>query len=167
MILIALGANLPSEKHGPPRETLAAALLAIEEAGITVTAFSRWYATAPVPASDQPDFVNIVASLDTQLEPGPLMTVLHGIEHAFGRARGEPNAARVLDVDLLDHNGTISTDWPVLPHPRMEGRAFVLVPLRDVAPDWRHPVSGRSVSELVRDAPDLAGIRALMEADGA
>lgn len=165
MILIALGANLPSETHGPPRETLQAALRAIGDAGVAVVAVSKWYATAPVPASDQPDFVNIVASLETPLPPDALLTILHDIETSFGRARGARNAARVLDVDLLDHNGQISTDWPVLPHPRMHQRAFVLVPLRDVAPGWRHPVSGRSVTDLLQDAPDLADIRPL-EAPG-
>lgn len=161
MILIALGANLPSEIHGTPRETLAAALRAIGGAGISITAVSDWYATTPVPASDQPDYVNIVASLETSLAPDALLTILHDIEAAFGRARGTRNAARVLDVDLLDYDGKISADWPLLPHPRMHQRAFVLVPLRDVAPDWHHPVTGRAVSELVEDAPDLAGVRSL------
>ena len=158
MILIALGANLPSPTHGVPRDTLAAALTAIEDEDIGVAAVSNWYATAPVPASDQPHFVNIVAALATDLAPGPLLAVLHRIEESFGRARGEPNAARVLDIDLLDYDAIISADWPVLPHPRMNQRAFVLVPLADVSPDWRHPMTGQPVGELIDAAPDLASV---------
>lgn len=165
MILIALGANLPSPTHGAPRNTLEAALAAISESGIEVVSVSNWYATTPVPASDQPHFVNIVAALATDLGSGPLLDMLHRIEESFGRVRGERNAARVLDIDLIDFEGQISTDWPVLPHPRMDQRAFVLVPLRDAAPDWRHPVTGLSVAELVAAAPDLAGVKQLQDGE--
>jgi len=163
MILIGLGANLPSSVHGAPRQTLEAALSALEAIGISIVARSRWYATAPVPVSDQPDFVNIVAALGTELDPGALLNQLHAIEEDFGRVRGQRNAARVLDIDLLDYDGRVSTEWPVLPHPRMEQRAFVLVPICDIAPDWRHPVSGRSINELVMATPDRAGVRVLAQ----
>lgn len=161
MILIGLGANLPSPTHGSPRQTLEAALAALEACGIGIAARSRWYATAPVPASDQPDFVNLVVALETELDPGALLARLHAVEESFGRVRGQRNAARVLDIDLLDYNGRVNTHWPVLPHPRMDRRAFVLVPLQDIAPAWRHPLTARAVSELLEAAPDLAGVRLL------
>jgi 2-amino-4-hydroxy-6-hydroxymethyldihydropteridine diphosphokinase len=71
------------------------------------------------------------------------------VEAEFGRERGKKNAPRTLDLDLIAYGGRIEEGQPQLPHPRMETRAFVLVPLRDVAPEWRHPVSGRTVSELI------------------
>lgn len=164
MILIGLGANLPSPAHGAPRRTLEAALSALEMQGIGVSACSRWYATAPVPASDQPDFVNIVAALETDLAPGTLMDRLHALEQSFGRVRTQRNAARVLDIDLLDYDGQVSTDWPVLPHPRMDQRAFVLAPLRDIAPDWRHPADGRTLNELLAAIPGCTGVRVMDDA---
>jgi len=91
--------------------------------------------------------------------PVELLTRLHAIEAAFGRRRdGTSNAARTLDLDLLDFDGMQLDGRPVLPHPRMTDRAFVLVPLADVAPDWRHPVSGRSIADLVADLGPLDGM---------
>jgi 2-amino-4-hydroxy-6-hydroxymethyldihydropteridine diphosphokinase len=158
MILIGMGANLPSSEHGEPCATLDAALESIGMAGVCLQAVSKWYSTVPVPVSDQPRYVNIVASVKTEMDAGKLLTTLHNIEDSFGRARSVRNAARVLDIDLLDYDGKISKNWPLLPHPRMSARAFVLMPLRDIAPDWRHPLSGATVSELLVAAPDLAGV---------
>lgn len=158
MILIGLGANLPSVSHGAPRQTLEAALAALERHDIKVLQRSRWYTTAPVPASDQPDFVNIVVSLETTLETGQLLQALHDVEDEFGRVRAARNAARVLDIDLLDYHGRVETDWPILPHPRMDQRGFVLVPLRDIAPDWSHPVTGCGIDELITNAADMSGV---------
>ncbi|MDE0779434.1 MAG: 2-amino-4-hydroxy-6-hydroxymethyldihydropteridine diphosphokinase [Alphaproteobacteria bacterium] len=166
MILIGMGANLSSSEYGEPCATLDAALEAIGAAGVQIRGVSKWYSTAPLPVSDQPRFVNIVASVKTVMDAGELLTILHSIEDVFGRTRGVRNAARVLDIDLLDYEGQISENWPLLPHPRMSARAFVLVPLRDIAPDWRHPLSGATVSELVAVATDLAGVRVLGEGPG-
>lgn len=158
MILIGLGANLTSHQYGPPRATLEAALDAIGAAGIEVMAVSRWYESAPVPASDQPHYVNIVAALETKLDASALLTSLHEIESAFGRTRAARNAARVIDIDLLDYNGEVSSEWPRLPHPAMEERAFVLVPLLDIAPGWRHPVTDVMISDLVARVSDHASV---------
>lgn len=161
MVLIALGANLPGP-NGSPRQTLESALDALDQDGVRVLARSLWYVTAPVPASDQPDFVNAVVRVSTVLSPPALLTRLHGIEARFGRERLVVNGARTLDLDLLDYNGHILDDPAlVLPHPRMETRAFVLVPLRDVAPHWRHPVTGVALSDLILDLGDLSGVRVL------
>nr|WP_092786666.1 2-amino-4-hydroxy-6-hydroxymethyldihydropteridine diphosphokinase [Rhodospira trueperi] len=150
MILIALGSNLPGPAGGP-RETLERALAAFPEVGLRLLARSPWYRSAPVPPSNQPWFVNGVAraTCDTA-DPADLLCRLHALETDFGRKRdGTPNAARTLDLDLLDMNGLVRDDAPILPHPRMTDRAFVLLPLADVVPDWRHPVSGRSVAALI------------------
>ena len=158
MILIALGANLPSHV-GSPRETCEAALAALEAAGVRVEARSRWYASPPDPPSDQPWYVNGVVAVATDLAPGPLLDRLHQIERDFGRpsrATSERNAARPLDLDLIDFDGRVEDgrNGPVLPHPRMRGRVFVLLPLREVAPDWRHPETGEGVEGLIAALPE-------------
>ncbi|MDX2222272.1 MAG: 2-amino-4-hydroxy-6-hydroxymethyldihydropteridine diphosphokinase [Rhodospirillaceae bacterium] len=153
MILIALGANLPSPA-GPPLTTCRAALTALGERGVSVVAVAPWYETAPVPASDQPNFINGVAELTTDLSPAALLVVLHGVERGFGRVRGAPNAARTLDLDLLDYHGLIQAGPPALPHPRLSTRAFVLAPLADLAPGWRHPIIGATALELLPKTVD-------------
>ena len=154
-VLIGLGANLQHPCHGGPRATLEAALARLEAPGLRIRARSRWYRSAPVPASDQPWFVNGVAALDTALEPAALLAQLHAVEADFGRRRGRRNAARTLDLDLLDYRGRVSPPGaqPELPHPRMAGRAFVLLPLAEVAPGWRHPVSGLGLEALIAGLP--------------
>lgn len=160
MILIALGSNLCG-LHGGPRDMVEAALVALNQVGIEVLARSAWYRSAPVPASDQPWFVNGVARVAFAGDggPGELLRRLHAIEDAFGRHRdGTRNAARPLDLDLLDFDGAVSEGPPTLPHPRMTDRAFVLLPLADVAPAWRHPVTGRSIAAMLADLERLDGI---------
>ena len=161
MILIGLGANLPGANQVPPRDTLVAALAELEAAGVAVTARSCWYSSAPVPASDQPDYVNAVAALATDLAPGPLLELLHEIETRLGRIRTVRDAARVIDIDLLDYHGEIDAGWPILPHPRMADRAFVLRPLQDIAPDWCHPAMEEGVATLLARAADRADVRLL------
>ncbi|ABC22658.1 2-amino-4-hydroxy-6-hydroxymethyldihydropteridine diphosphokinase [Rhodospirillum rubrum] len=149
MIYIALGANLAGPA-GSPRDTLDAALVALEDAGVVVAARSAWYRTSPVPPSDQPDYVNGVARLVTDLDPVALLGLLHRLEDQFGRRRGEINAARTLDLDLLDYDELRRTGAPpLLPHPRMAERGFVLFPLREIAPDWRHPVLDQPIDTLI------------------
>lgn len=153
MILVGLGSNLPSAA-GPPAATLEAALARIEAEGVDILAKSRWYRTAPIPTSDQPWFINGVASVRARLEPLDLLALLNRIEAEFGRSRGVPNAPRTLDLDILDFDGKVE-DGPrlVLPHPRLHERAFVLLPLQEVAPNWRHPRLGRTVSQLIAELP--------------
>lgn len=150
MILIALGANLEHPRFGSPRQTCEAALAYLEARGVRVRARSRWYRSAPVPPSDQPWFVNGVAALETDLEPGALLALLHQAEADFGRRRRVRNEARLLDLDLLAYGERVSApgESPLLPHPRLSERAFVLLPLAELAPDWRHPVSGLSAAEM-------------------
>jgi 2-amino-4-hydroxy-6-hydroxymethyldihydropteridine diphosphokinase len=155
MIAVALGSNLPSARQGSPLATLEWALLRLRASGLTIEAQSPWYASAPVPPSGQPWFINGVARLAAAASPGRLLALLHEIEAAAGRRRAEANAARPLDLDLIDFDGRISLPgaWPVLPHPRLAARAFVLLPLADVAPGWRHPLTGQGLAELMAALP--------------
>ena len=155
-ILVAIGANLASDVGRTP---LASCQWAAEQLaqlpGLELRRVSRWYATQPVPVSDQPRFINGVAWLSGAMQPGPLLTALHEIEAAAGRQRGVANAARTLDLDLLAMDGLILTGPELtLPHPRLQDRAFVLAPLHDVRPDWRHPVSGVEITALLAAVAD-------------
>jgi 2-amino-4-hydroxy-6-hydroxymethyldihydropteridine diphosphokinase len=155
-IFIGAGANLSHERHGAPRQTLEAALVELGRRGVRTLRVSPWYRTAPVPASDQPWFVNAVVEVASGLPADALLTELHAVEAEFGRRRTVANAARPIDLDLLDYHGEIAPGGPgraILPHPRMSGRAFVLRPLADLAPDWRHPVTGQPIAGLLAALP--------------
>ena len=155
MILVGLGANLDSPRFGPPRRTLEAALARLDAGGIRIVACSQFYRSAPVPASDQPWYVNAVAEVETSLAPKPLLDALLALEVEFGRVRSVANAPRVLDLDLLAYGDAVTAEdaVPALPHPRLAGRAFVLYPLADVAPEWRHPATGAPISDLIGALP--------------
>lgn len=155
MILVAIGANLPGRHGEAPLAACRAAAEALRGLpGLRFAALSRWYATAPVPRAAQPDYINAVARLEGTADPAWLLARLHAIEAAGGRRRGVPNAARTLDLDLIDVNGLVR-DGPdlLLPHPRAHERAFVLVPLAEVAPAWCHPRLRRSVAALLAALP--------------
>jgi 2-amino-4-hydroxy-6-hydroxymethyldihydropteridine diphosphokinase len=156
MILIALGANLPS-RAGPPDETLRAALMELGGSEIEVARISPFYRSPAWPEPRDPAYANAVAMLRTSLAPDRLMARLHETETGFGRHRSARNAPRTLDLDLIDYDGRVEDGPPTLPHPRIAERNFVLIPLRDVAPGWIHPVSGLSVEQLIaaQDVPAL------------
>jgi 2-amino-4-hydroxy-6-hydroxymethyldihydropteridine diphosphokinase len=154
VILIALGSNL-SSRAGTSSETLRAALGALAQNGIVPVRVSAFYATPAWPDPKDPTYVNAVAQIETILAPDALMARLHAVEREFGRARGVRNAPRTLDLDLLDYEGRIEGGPPVLPHPRIESRAFVLVPLADIAPLWKHPVSSRNVGAAIEALPEV------------
>ena len=163
MIFIALGANLPGP-HGGPRETLAAAKDALQDHGIRITKSSRTWLTAPVPVSDQPWYHNEVVRVETELSPLALLEKLQIIEKDFGRVRTVRNAPRILDLDLIAYDDMI-LDKPelIVPHPRLHLRAFVLLPLQDIAPGWVHPVSGAPLSALIAGLPEGQAVRVMEE----
>lgn len=159
-ILVGIGANLVPDGYASAREGCEAAIARLAEVAITVTAVSAWYETAPVPVSDQPWFNNAVIAAHTDLPPNKALAALHHIEAGFGRVRTVRNAARVLDLDLLDYGGSVHDVGGItVPHPRLHERAFVLLPLRDVAPAYRHPVSGLHIDEMIGALPADQQIR--------
>ena len=162
-ILVGLGANLPSPVHGSPVATLETALHRLGEKGVSLLARSRWWESAPVPVSDQPWYVNGVAEVAATQGPEALLTLLHDVEAEFGRVRPYLNAPRVLDLDLLAYGDLVRAGPrpPLLPHPRMAERGFVLLPLAEVRPEWRHPVSGRSLPEMIAGLPPGQIVRLL------
>lgn len=171
-VLIGLGANLPSQ-YGDPKASLIAALGLLQAGGMQILARSPWYESEPVPISDQPWFTNAVIAGITLISADNLLKNLHKIEQQLGRARGAINAARPLDLDLLSY-GDIATPKAspvhgvaILPHPRMQDRTFVLRPLADIAPHWRHPVLKASASELLGRLPAGPGLRLARGSDAA
>ena len=162
-IYVGLGANLPSPEHGAPRDTIRAAIDALAARGLEIRARSPLYETEPIPVSDQPWYVNGVVEVASDLTATAVLALLATVENAFGRVRGKRNAPRVIDLDLLDCRGEVrqGPEPPILPHPRLADRAFVLRPLADIAPAWRHPVTGQGVAALLAALPPGQRIRPL------
>lgn len=171
--IVALGANLPTAA-GDPVHALATAVATLgREPGLWIADVSRVWRTPAVPAGSGPDYVNAAATIRTTLDARALLDRLHGIEAAHGRDRSTGRwSARVLDLDLIALDGLILPDpatlrhWIgmapdrqrvktpdrlILPHPRMQDRGFVLGPLAEIAPDWRHPLTGLSVSQMLAE----------------
>lgn len=149
-VVLGLGANL-----GDPVAQLARAVGRLREV-VALDEVSPVYRTEPVGFREQPDFYNLVAVGRTALSPAALLEAMQEIERAMGRVRTFRNAPRPVDVDLLDHGGRVlRTPSLVLPHPGIPVRGFVLHPLAEVAPEWRHPVLGSTARELLLAAPSL------------
>ena len=155
MIYVGIGSNLTSKGCLSPYHTVLSAVEHFPKFGLKVCKQSNWYKSAPVPISKQPWFVNGVVKISNNQGAKSLLKVLHNIEDLFGRQRSDLNSSRTLDLDLLDYKGMIVDDCPelILPHPRMEKRAFVLVPLRDICPDWQSPLTGQNILDLITWLP--------------
>ncbi|MGH6866767.1 MAG: 2-amino-4-hydroxy-6-hydroxymethyldihydropteridine diphosphokinase [Methyloceanibacter sp.] len=160
-VLVGFGANHPGP-WGTPTQTITHAMSELERVA-RVEEVSAFYATAAVGRARQPVYVNAVALIDTRLPPEAFLRVLKDIERCAGRRGGRPWGQRTLDIDIIDYKGLVKR-WRdgesrfarpgarplVLPHPLMHERPFVLRPLLDIAPNWRHPVLGRSAQQLWR-----------------
>ncbi|MEQ1491804.1 MAG: 2-amino-4-hydroxy-6-hydroxymethyldihydropteridine diphosphokinase [Terricaulis sp.] len=158
---VALGANMPFEGV-QGAELLARATLALSEVGLAPLAFSGVWQTEAWPRdSGQPDYFNAVVEVDAgDRTPRELYEVLTGIERRFGRERRERWAPRTLDLDIIDLEGvTGDVDGIALPHPRMHERAFVLAPLAEIAPSWRHPESGLTPEAMLTGLVDVYAYR--------
>ncbi len=150
MIYVALGANVPS-LAGPPVLTLRRAIELMSAHGIEVLEKSGLYETLAWPNPLDPSFVNAVIAVRTKLGPSELLRALLLIEKAFGRVRKTKWEPRCLDLDLIDYGGLVSDEAHLmLPHPRAYERNFVLKPLSDIAPQWRHPDTGELVGDLLK-----------------
>lgn len=181
--LIALGANLPFGRDSP-QVVLPLALDQLEALGVDVVARSRLFRTPCFPAGAGPDYVNAAAVVRADLLPNDMLALLHRVEADFGRERVQRWGMRTLDLDLIGAGDQVLPDlatfaiWRdlppdqqtaqapaklIVPHPRLQDRAFVLVPLRDVAPDWVHPVLGLTVAQMCDALPaeDVAEVQPL------
>lgn len=160
---MGLGTNVAWRSLEGPA-LLRKALLALEESGLPVFAPSGFWLSPAWPDSSDPPFTNAAAiCLAGFHSPETGLAILLNIERGFGRVRGAANAPRTLDLDLLDMNGLLRSDAdPLLPHPRLTERPFVLAPLAQAAPWWRHPGCGRSAAQLLATLPE-ARLRGLTE----
>lgn len=163
MILVGLGGNVSSPKHGNPKNTLTLALAKFAGYGVHLVAQSNWYVTQPFPMSEQPPFVNAVVSVHYSGTPIELLGILNKLEGSFGRVRGERWGPRAIDLDLLAFDECI-VGWDrstpddtlktmVVPHPRLHLRRFVLDPITDFASEWTHPVLGLKTWEMINNLP--------------
>ncbi len=182
-LVVALGANL-NLRGNEPKVTLRQALDALSQQGLVIRAESRFFATPCFPVGAGPNYVNAAVLIESHKSPTEVLQVLHQVEDAFGRARDQRWGMRTLDLDLVSYDDQV---WPdraifdrwltlseqsqqheapeqlILPHPRLQDRAFVLVPMADVAPEWRHPVLGRTVTQMLAELPaeDIAAVTPL------
>ncbi len=171
-LLLGIGANVAGP-WGNPRETLTRALREIELAGVKIVRASNYYSTKPVGDTPQPRYLNAVVLARTSIAPGVLLRLLKQIERRAGRRTARAMASRPLDLDILDYGGRRAgrpasrreRGRLILPHPEMHARAFVLAPLLEVAPAWRHPLLGRNVKALLAQLrpADRASVRQALD----
>jgi len=155
-IYVALGGNLPCEGRSP-QETSAEALQQLPAKGVMPVAVSGFWCSPAWPDPAKPDYVNAVAEVKTNMSAADLLSVLLTLEEEAGRIRGQRWDSRTLDLDLIDYHGQVmETQHLTLPHPRAHDRSFVLFPLAEIAPKWVHPVSKKTITDLILGLPDEA-----------
>jgi len=156
---ISLGSNL-----GDKPQNLSKAAEGLEKLGVRIIAGSSIYRTEPVDFLDQPWFLNQVLEVESQLGPEEFLDLTQSIEVKLGRVRAIPKGPRIMDIDILLADDIIyRSERLTIPHPALEKRRFVLVPLNEMAPSLIHRPSGKSIAELLRDTPDVSEVRLLQE----
>ena len=153
IVYLGLGSNL-----GNRQDNLDRALDFLSQR-LRVEKISSVYDTEPLDNINQSRFLNLVCQIYTRLAPMELLTLAKGIESKLGRVFGKSNAPRPIDIDILFYDEqVIETPELIIPHPRLAERAFVLIPLAEIAPDLVHPVTGKTIKELLKGAPEAQGV---------
>ena len=183
MVVLALGGNIASDV-GEVATTIGRAAADLSASGVEIVAKSKLYETPCFPVGAGPDFLNAALLCSTRLAPPALLALLHATETKYGRKRGARWSERTLDIDIIAMDGNVlpdtatfqawyglsldqqkceTPDQLIVPHPRLQDRAFVLVPMADVAPDWHHPILGLSVRTMLQQLPraELAAVTAI------
>ena len=159
MIILSLGSNLPS-KYGDRFDNLKLAMSFLEELGIIIDKRSSFYETLSHPNKNNPKFINMVISIKTNLSPTELISKLIHVEEKFDRKRDKKNEPRTCDIDIIDYNSKIlnlkfeNLDLTI-PHKEMRLRNFVLFPLQEILPNWKHPKTKEFIKILIQRLPKL------------
>ena len=159
MIFLALGSNL-SSSFGNRFENINLAVSLLDDYGIKIIKKSNFYETYSYPIKENPKFINIVVSVKTHLSPEDLMSVLLSIEEKLERKRVKQNDPRSCDIDIIDYNNQILNFKYknlnlTIPHKKLVFRNFVLYPLQEVSPEWRHPITKEKISALIDKLPEV------------
>jgi len=152
MIYLAFGSNLSGD-YASSQQLIGEAIDNLPLCGAQAVRRAPLYRSAPIGPKGQGDYINTVVAVRSVVPAVALLHRLHALEAAFGRTRREAWGPRTLDIDIVSYHDEIHAHMAQIPHPRMAARAFVLYPLRDIAPGWRHPISGHAVEELIKQLP--------------